>query len=192
MIRLLKIPEQFGSLYVCPAEHHAHHMQHEAAHILLRHGVQDYAQKQHITLREEHPLLSYQEYGKPYFADYPEIHFNLSHCDGLAACLISSHECGVDAEPRRTVRSKVVERVFSEEERQMLKKSDDPDWLFTRLWTLKEAYIKAIGKGLAFPMKTVTFRFEQEQIICNQKDAEFHQIFLSEHVISLCMLQECH
>ena len=190
MIKKLKIPEQFGSLYVCPAEHRARHMQHEAAHILLRQSLQEYAESQNITIHEERPLLSYNEYGKPGFSDYPQIRFNLSHCDGLAACLLSEYECGVDAEAKRDVRHKVAKRVFSPEEQKMLAGADDPNWLFTRLWTLKEAYVKAIGIGIGYPMRTVNFSIEDEKIWSNRDDADFYQICLEQHVISVCILKK--
>ncbi len=189
MIRKIKIPEQFGSLYVCPAEHRARHMQHEAAHILLRQAVQEYAQEHAISVEEERPLFAYNDYGKPSFSDYPEIHFNLSHCDGLAVCLLSAHECGVDAEMKRTIRHKVVKRVFSTDEQKLLAGAEDPDWMFTRLWTLKESYVKAIGIGIGFPMQTVSFYPEENTIHSNRKDAEFYQISLEEHVISICILK---
>ena len=74
-IRKLKIPEQFGSLYVCPIPEQAN--QHETAHQLLNSAVQE-------LFSVENPVLAYGTYEKPYFRDYPEIYFNLSHCKGFA------------------------------------------------------------------------------------------------------------
>jgi 4'-phosphopantetheinyl transferase len=180
-IKKLKIPEQFGSLYVCPVPERNLKAEHETAHFLLNTAVQE-------LFKTENPVLSYGTYEKPYFRDYPEIHFNLSHCKGLAVCLISEFECGADVETCRKVRPAVARRVFSPEEQEMLTQSADPDQLFTQLWTLKESYVKAIGRGIGFPMNQVCFRFESERIFCNQKNAEFHQIQYENDTISLCIL----
>ena len=153
-IRKLKIPEQFGSLYVCPVPEGNQKAEHETAHFLLNTAVQE-------LFRIENPVLSYGTYQKPYFRDYPEIHFNLSHCKGLAVCLISNYECGADVEACRNVRPAVVRRVFSPEEKEMLNRSADPDQLFTQLWTLKESYVKAVGRGIGFHMEKVSNQRER-------------------------------
>ena len=36
--------------------------------------------------------LSYGQHGKPYLRNHPEIHFNISHCEGLAVCVFSDTE----------------------------------------------------------------------------------------------------
>ena len=181
-IRKLKIPEQFGSLYVCPVPERTPKAEHETAHFLLNTAVQE-------LFKIENPVLSYGAYEKPYFRDYPEIHFNLSHCKGLAVCLISKFECGADVETCRKIRSGVMRRVFSPEEQELLKQSEQSDQLFTQLWTLKESYVKAVGRGIGFPMKRVSFRFEGERIQCSQEDAEFHQMQYEGYTISLCILK---
>ncbi len=180
-IKKLKIPEQFGSLYVCPVPERTSKAEHETAHFLLNTAVQE-------LFKTENPVLAYGAYEKPYFRDYPEIHFNLSHCTGLAVCLISEFECGADVETCRKVRPAVARRVFSPEEQEMLTQSADPDQLFTQLWTLKESYVKAVGRGIGFPMKQVSFRFEGEHIQCSQEDAEFHHFSYEAYAVSLCIL----
>ena len=188
-IRKIKIPEQFGSLYVCPVPEKNRNSEHETAHNLLKSAVQEYAESKHKILSEENLILEYQEYKKPYFKYYPEMHFNLSHCAGLAVCLLSDAECGADAEPVRHIRPAVVRKVFSPEEQKMLAVSTEPDRLFTKLWTLKEAYVKAIGKGISFRMQNVSFRFEENQIFCSQNHADFYHMQYENYEISVCVLR---
>lgn len=182
-----QIPEQFGLLSVCTVTENNHQTQHETAHKLLHQSMQYYAQKYKLTVPKEN-RLTYNQYGKPAFSEHPELKFNLSHCDGLAVCLISDHECGVDIEPKRHIRSGIIRRVFTQEEQQILAESEQPDWTFTKLWTLKESYVKAIGRGIGFRMQNVSFSWQGEQIICSQEHAECYQILLQEHVISICVL----
>ncbi len=187
-IREIKIPEQFGSLYVCPVPEKSRKSEHETAHRLLQSAVRKYAEGRNIRISEENLVLDYLEYQKPYFRHYPEVYFNLSHCAGLAVCMLSEHECGVDAEAVREVRPGVVRRVFSPEEQILLQESAEPDRLFTRIWTLKEAYVKAVGRGIGYPMQEVCFSFEADAVVCSQKDAEFCQISYEDYTISVCIL----
>lgn len=180
------IPERFGSLYVCAVPERGRQAEHETAYALLKQAVYAYAQNQ--SFPEESLVLEYNAYQKPRFRNYPDIHFNLSHCEGLAVCLLSAHECGVDAEAKREIRPAVVRRVFSEEEQQILKEAHDPDWMFTRFWTLKEAYVKAIGRGIGFSMQNVNFRIAEGEIFCNQKHAEFCQVQYDRYIISSCII----
>lgn len=74
---------------------------------------------------------------------------------------------GIDVEEKkRTMKNKIIsfaKRYFSCEEVEMLSAISDPEVQrheFIKLWTLKEAYVKALGRGFsAAPFSTFTIRF---------------------------------
>ena len=84
-------------------------------------------------------------------------YFSLSHCDGLTAVCVSTHgEVGIDVEDEnRRIGSDVMKfarRWLSPNEREALEAVRDDDErarAFMRLWTAKEAYVKALGLGIA-------------------------------------------
>jgi len=102
--------------------------------------------------------------GKPLVAGGQGPHFNLSHCNGLVACALSfAVPLGVDVEPvDRHAPLDVAERYFAAEEL---------TWLFSlaevqrplgffKLWTMKEAFIKATGKGVSQGLDTFVMGFD--------------------------------
>ena len=101
-------------------------------------------------------------------AQSPRLRFNISHTHGLVACALAlEHDVGVDVEhvERRLEIGRVAPSVFSPDERRALA-SLDGDALRTRffqLWTLKEAYIKARGMGLALPLREITFQLDERE-----------------------------
>jgi 4'-phosphopantetheinyl transferase len=95
-----------------------------------------------------------------------ELRFNLSHTRGLVACAVTLNRAiGVDVEhiDRRVELLGVAHRVFSPREIAGLEmlSGDAQRVRFFELWTLKEAYVKAIGKGLAGPLGAISFAPEQ-------------------------------
>lgn len=127
---------------------------HHAAHALLQRAFA----RQYPTT--SFPAMAQDVHGKPYFPEQPAIHFNLSHCDGLVVCGLSSQPLGVDAERIRPLRPRVLRRAFSPAEVQAIMQSPQPDALFFQLWTRKESYVKALGIGIAYPLRTVAFYTE--------------------------------
>jgi len=102
--------------------------------------------------------------GKPVVAGGRGPHFSLSHADGLVACALS-HDVplGIDIEPAdRRAPLGVAEAFFSLEERRWLfgLPPADRQLGFFRLWTLKEALIKATGKGLAQGLRSFAIGFD--------------------------------
>jgi 4'-phosphopantetheinyl transferase len=96
-------------------------------------------------------------HGKPsaWLADTPaRVSFSLSHTEGmvgLAACLGAGWAIGFDLEPvASAVDFAVADRFFSAQEVAWLGALGELERAeaFLRLWTLKEAFIKATGKGL--------------------------------------------
>ncbi len=158
---------------------------HNHAHRLLRECLRSYG----IDYTEETPVTK-GKMGKPSLASRPDIHYNLSHADGIAACIVSDCECGIDCERVREYRPNVMKRAFSEKERDMVEKAPDDmkDQLFFRLWTLKEAYVKALGTGISYPMDTAEFGFEGGEIRTNVKGWRFRQYIVcgGKFVISVC------
>ncbi|MBQ8961321.1 MAG: 4'-phosphopantetheinyl transferase superfamily protein [Ruminococcus sp.] len=159
--------------------------QHRHAHSLLRQCLRPIG----IDYREE--LLARGEHGKPYLPDLPEVHFSLSHAKGIAACLVEDRECGIDCEGPRPLRPGVVKRAFSEAEQELVGSAEDRDLMFLRLWTLKEAYVKAIGTGLAFPLKEAEFSISPQGEISGPEGFSYRQYLLrGGFVVSLAVSQE--
>jgi 4'-phosphopantetheinyl transferase len=101
------------------------------------------------------------EQGKLSLSDAPELRFNLSHAEDLALLAISDGaEIGCDIEridPARARRD-VAERFFSPRECATLSALPEEQWVegFFNCWTRKEAYIKALGIGLSYPLDSFT------------------------------------
>ncbi len=109
-------------------------------------------------------------HGKPSIAPDCGLRFNLSNSPGLVVCLIGERmEVGVDVEPRTRAQSiaEVALRMFSIQELAQLDalREDQRPERCLRLWTLKEAYLKARGMGLALPMDKVSFLFDEAEQI---------------------------
>lgn len=104
-------------------------------------------------------------HGKPYFKDIP-LYFSLSHTDGAVAVVISENEVGIDIQKTAESYQKIAKKVCSECELQVINESDEPEKVFTTLWTLKESYLKCIGTGINRNLKELDFcgyeeRFEK-------------------------------
>jgi 4'-phosphopantetheinyl transferase len=99
------------------------------------------------------------EYGKPALA-YPQgthVHFNLSHSGELALYAFAyDRQVGIDVEYKRSdIDYEAIARVsFSPDEQAVLRSlpSHVKQEAFYNCWTRKEAYIKALGKGLSHPL----------------------------------------
>jgi 4'-phosphopantetheinyl transferase len=96
------------------------------------------------------------ERGKPYLIIAPDVHFSISHSGGMAMCALHDEPVGADVEKMRPVGKGVPERVMSETEFRLYTDAEDRQGLFFQIWTLKEAFIKYSGKGLAVPLSSFT------------------------------------
>jgi 4'-phosphopantetheinyl transferase len=101
--------------------------------------------------------------GKPRVACRPAPQFNLSHCDGLTACAVSAWiELGIDVESvERCAPLELAATCFAPAEQAWLRSQPAAarPLGFFQLWTLKEAFIKATGSGLAQSLDAFAFSF---------------------------------
>lgn len=98
--------------------------------------------------------------GKPFFPTMQNLHFNITHSRTHIAIALSDTPVGIDLEPIRSYPSMLVHRYFHRDEADYLDTLADERKAeaFTRLWTLKEAYVKYTGTGMAnhFPTFAIT------------------------------------
>ena len=117
--------------------------------------------------------FAYNEYGKPYIEGGP--YFSISHCKEGIAVAIDEEPIGIDIEAIRHADEALIERTMNEEERLWVMGYGLRDRAFTRLWTQKEAVLKAEGVGIE--------SFEQLQGIRNQESGFRIQSFEKEKYI---------
>ena len=94
----------------------------------------------------ELPEIAVSGRGKPWFPDYPDIHFNLSHTAGAVLVGLSDQALGVDIERIRPVGQRTMvrlARVTTEAE-------------FFESWVRREARSKRSGDGIGAMMRSET------------------------------------
>ncbi|CAN0900034.1 4'-phosphopantetheinyl transferase Sfp [Linum grandiflorum] len=147
----------------------------------------------------------------------PPLHFNISHTCSLVACGVAvNSSIGIDVEEKqRSTKHSILafaKRYFSAHEVEHLDAIPDLELQqqeFIKLWTLKEAYVKALGKGFSSaPFKTFTIRgntadrgrfCENNQIVVESvdnprndtNDWQFAVLELrGSHYVSICLEKE--
>lgn len=98
------------------------------------------------------------------------LRFNLTHTNGLSACIVTeADDCGIDAEKisQRGRMDGIAERMFSAKECSQLKSLSGNDYLrsFYTCWTLREAYVKAVGIGISFPTRKIQFEISEDHSV---------------------------
>jgi len=144
-------------------------------------------------LRERDMEYSYGEHGKPLFGNHPNLHFNLSHSGTLVACALGDAPVGVDVQQIVKLRRSLVNYTMSEAEISRLDAMEsvkDQELFFTQLWTLKESYAKATGRGLThdFPSFEITETGEVTPLTELIPSATFKLINLPNAVATVAIL----
>ena len=132
----------------------------EEARRVLQHLLRVYAGTDPVPTIERGP------HGKPFLPALPELGFNLSHAGPhVLLAFARGQALGVDIEQhdRRVSIDDIAERYFTCDEASALRQLAPDDKMpgFLRLWTHKEALLKALGQGLSFGLDRVEFAFEE-------------------------------
>lgn len=111
----------------------------------------------------EYPVgISHLDSGQPYFTDEvifsskEKVYFSLSHSGDYVAVAVDSSPIGIDIEKVNEGKNgaSIANKFFSETERTIISEDDANRGInpynFTKIWTLKEAFVKAVGYGLSF------------------------------------------
>lgn len=98
-----------------------------------------------------------------------DIDFNISHSGNYVICAISiQSKIGIDIEEIKNMDINEIKGiVFNDEDDKRFKNSQTPLALFYDTWTLKEAALKADGKGLMVPLKEIQI-YNENVLCCNQ------------------------
>jgi len=94
-------------------------------------------------------------YGKPALVGFSDPAFNVSHSgEYVLIGVATGAECGIDIERKqsRLEEEAIARRYFCPREVAWLKRTKEG---FFRLWTAKEAVIKAVGNGLSIPLMDI-------------------------------------
>lgn len=133
------------------------------------------------------PVVAHGAHGKPFFPER-DIHFSLSHTGNAVFCAVSERPVGMDAQVRIPCRERVAERCFTERERAWM--AADPEERFTRLWTMKEAYLKRGGFGLSLPMRSVSVPLDASgALYCGpgeEKGLFWQELAVGELFLAIC------
>lgn len=110
------------------------------------------------------PQIERSEHGKPFAPALPDLEFNLSHAGPrLLIAFARKQPLGIDLErtQRQLSIDGVARRFFASDEADVLALMPEARKraAFVRLWTQKEAVLKAIGIGLGFGLARVEFGF---------------------------------
>ena len=125
------------------------------------------------------------EYGKPFLKGFPDFHFNLSHSGEWIVCAIDNNQIGIDVEEIHSIDLSIADRFFSKQEVMDIhsKPKDEQLPYFYDIWTLKESYIKAWGKGLSIPLDSFSLRVHDDGRIELNTSNSFKECFFQQFTI---------
>ena len=137
-------------------------LQHQEAFIAAR-GILRLILGRYIGASAESLSFEHGSHGKPFLTSptTPNYQFNVSHSQNRALYAVSlDREVGIDIECHRRPldHHAIIQRIGSPAEKMVFSKMapSELEQCFFACWTRKEAYVKAIGKGMTIPLSSIT------------------------------------
>jgi len=130
--------------------------------LLLRHLLKSYTECD-TSQTEAIP----DDMGRPFWVEKGEnigLFFSLSHTKNMICCALSHNKeigCDIESLQPRKYQEELTERVFSKKEQTFYRElpTANRSEFFYKSWTLKEAFIKALGQGLRIPLTSLSFTY---------------------------------
>ena len=134
--------------------------------------------------------LYFDKSGRPRVKD-DEAFISLSHSGEYVACAVEERIVGVDIQKIKPVGRFVIARVCTLSEQEQIKSSDDAMRVFTRFWTLKEAWRKANPNANTKDMFKVEFSIDDKACVNGPEGFDY---MISEeidgYVIAVCVAKK--
>jgi 4'-phosphopantetheinyl transferase len=171
---LLQFLPEAGRLRVRDRQNLTSKLQTVAGELLARYSVGQFLRKPDQEIN-----LVFGEKGKPHIGNLADVHYNISHSGHYVVCAVAPLEIGIDVERIRKVNLRIAERFFSPSEIKDLMACDEDTRMqyFITLWTIKESYLKAIGRGLTQHLNSFTIvKNGESYLLTGNEEAETYGI----------------
>lgn len=96
--------------------------------------------------------------GKPYIPGF--LPFNITHSGMVVACAVDKDKglVGIDVESVRPIEVTKFSKQFSPPEMMQILAAPNPNEKFFEFWTMKEAVMKADGRGMRIPLHSIRLK----------------------------------
>ena len=123
--------------------------------------------------------------GKPFLANSKNHYFNISHSGEWVVVAFSNEEVGIDVELIRPINYQIAKRFFSGTEYTELDKKEGQEKreFFFNLWTLKESYLKLLGKGLTKSLSSFSIRKSNSGFRLIDEKSEISSVFFKQYLL---------
>jgi 4'-phosphopantetheinyl transferase len=139
---------------------------------------------QKTSLTNEEIEFGTNEYGKPYLKGVDDFHFNISHSGDWVVAAIDKDPVGIDIEQIQHIDLDISKNYFSDDEHRDLMNQPDRIAYFFTLWSLKESYIKILGKGLSHPLNAFSIQFgSKDDIVIKVGGEILEDVFFTQYEI---------
>jgi len=150
-----------------------------------------------LGVRNKDLTFDKNDWGKPFLASHPDVHFNIAHSGHWVACCIDTQPAGIDIQKIKKIDINLAKRFFSQKEYEYLMSLHEfrRKPAFFELWALKESYVKALGKGMSIPFRSFTIIDEAGNIKLESENetAEYYfkKFFIdNDYKMTVCTLNK--
>jgi 4'-phosphopantetheinyl transferase len=148
------------------------HNNKDASRYIWHHSTLRQVLCQYLNIQPQKIIFQHNPLGKPSLIEElnpNKLSFNMSHSGDIALiALTSNRQIGIDVELIKSIpdMSRMVELYFSKSEIKCYRALPNSEKLlvFFSAWTRKEAFLKAIGEGLQYPLEQIEVSMDPEDM----------------------------
>lgn len=144
--------------------------------LLLKKGLEDLGYNHDLS------QVKLSSYNRPYINS--AIDFNISHAGNYVICAFSTiGRIGIDIEKVDIIDVNDFHSQWNEEEWNEIITSKNIYRQFYTFWTIKEAVVKADGRGLSIPFENIKIKKGKGKVNCDGVCWEIKEVFINEDYI---------